>query len=809
MINTAITVPDLRTGEDSLDKIAVFYHIGQMGHWEEVYKEQMQLLVDSGLYDACDFVFCGINGIYGKKPLPHPGGPKVLFDYNENVELESDTLKRLWEFCRSNPDYRVLYIHTKGVTRDGWLGEVTTAWRHYLEYFNISKWQQCIEQLETHDTCGVQLTPEAGYDPLGEEYDAQPRYSTPYYDGNFWWANASYINKLDPQYLYTDDMPFLRGKGELWIGTAQPNAACLYKFDFEGNPYDNCDYRKELYMNERKAKIVMIAMFKNEASVLRRMLDSTLGHCDYYVMQNNGSTDGSDEIARNFLTENGLSGEVYDVEEGWVGFGWNRDHLIKYCQATDHGCDWILKMDCDEILEVDEDFDWSLLEDKSIASFHVPAVSGSCIYYRAWLWNASWKWAFHHDPCHETIYCTDPAVGEEFDRVNLPPSIRQIGFNEGQSWSVPTKFVSDALVLEEKMIREQTMLDNLYHFWYIGKSFADAYWCPTFPLGEEHRKEFARRCVFYFEQYVKQSHPNGPSRIDEMSYFACVCAADALRFLKEYERAIDMCQSAAPFAPERNDHLISMCFTYREQQDWQSMLTAAETMLNPERKCPFPQYISFIDRNQYVDTGPMPQQFYDEALGNIGNQTPLVPATSTTSRMFIVDNFYANPDAVREFALGVDYHEDLRWYKGLRSNQAYRNNKIKEAFEKVIGEPIQDWEQGFNGVFQLMKSNDPQVYHYDSQKWAAMIYLTPDAPTESGTRLHKSRTNGTRHRDEFDADVAFDGDFYDSTKFDIADAAGNVYNRLVIMDAGCFHSAGPYFGNTMETGRLTHLFFFD
>jgi glycosyltransferase involved in cell wall biosynthesis len=115
----------------------------------------------------------------------------------------------------------------------------------------------------------------------------------------------------------------------------------------------------------------MIAMFKNEASVLRRMLDSTLGFCDYYVMQNNGSTDGSDEIARQFLIENGLSGEVYVCEEGWQGFGWNRDHLIRYCQEkVNHGCDWILKMDCDEVLEVDDDFDWSPFYNTNTETHH-------------------------------------------------------------------------------------------------------------------------------------------------------------------------------------------------------------------------------------------------------------------------------------------------------------------------------------------------------------------------------------------------------------------------------------------------------
>jgi glycosyltransferase involved in cell wall biosynthesis len=107
----------------------------------------------------------------------------------------------------------------------------------------------------------------------------------------------------------------------------------------------------------KNAKIVMVAMFKNEAKVLRNMLNSVTKYIDFWVIQNNGSTDGSDQIVREWAEETGIPGVLYDVEEGWVGFGWNRDHLIRKCQSIDHGCDWILKMDCDETLEVDNDFD--------------------------------------------------------------------------------------------------------------------------------------------------------------------------------------------------------------------------------------------------------------------------------------------------------------------------------------------------------------------------------------------------------------------------------------------------------------------
>ena len=41
----------------------------------------------------------------------------------------------------------------------------------------------------------------------------------------------------------------------------------------------------------KKAKIVMITMFKNESRVLKRMLESCKPYVDYYVMQNTMLTD--------------------------------------------------------------------------------------------------------------------------------------------------------------------------------------------------------------------------------------------------------------------------------------------------------------------------------------------------------------------------------------------------------------------------------------------------------------------------------------------------------------------------------------
>ena len=570
----------------------------------------------------------------------------------------------------------------------------------------------------------------------------------------------------------------------------------------------------------KKSKIVMTAMFRNEASVMQKMLESCYKHIDFWVVQDNGSTDGTDNIVKDFFAEKKIPGYYYQVEEGWVGFGWNRDHLIQVCQSIDHGCDWILKMDCDETLEVDDDFDWSLLDDKTQHSFHIPAVQNGCVYYRAWMWNARMPWRFNHDPCHETSYCDIEGIGEQFNRFDLPLSFRQIGTTGGQSWTVPTKFISDALILEEKMIRENTMLTDAYHFWYIGKSYNDAYPSVAFPLGESQRKEYARRTIYYFQEFLDFTHDFSNTKkakhIDETAYMTLLLIGDANWYLGQKDSSVECYELAAQFAPERNDHLYLLAEKNKYLGNFKKMLEYTSIMMQPERTNPFPRYVNFIDKTLYHDGGDRIKNLHAEALSYVVEQEPkknIMPNFNINknyqSRMFIVDNFYENPDAIRQHALGMEFKEDIRYYKGLRTTTHFHPDGIKDAFEFIMGKKINDFDGGINGCFQITTANDPQVYHYDLQNWAAMIYLTPNAPIESGTRLHRSKINGTRHSSESDIDDAFAGGFLDSTKFDVTDSAANIYNRLVIMDAKCIHSAGQYFGQGREDGRLTHLFFFD
>lgn len=372
----------------------------------------------------------------------------------------------------------------------------------------------------------------------------------------------------------------------------------------------------------KTSKIVMITMFKNEAKTIRRMLESSYKYIDYWVFQDNGSTDGTPEVVRDFFEEHPVPGFIYQVDEGWVSFGWNRDHLLQTCLNTDHGCDWIMKMDCDEYMEVDDDFDWSIFNDTSIQSFHVPSIAPGITYYRAWIWNARMPWKFNHDLIHETISLEMDGIGENFQRVNLPKSFRHIGTNDGESYSSPTKYVSDALKLEEQLIRENTLLTDNYHFWYVGKSYFDAHFYNNFPLGKSQQEEYARRAVYYFYEYVCHNHEgyretSTPTRVDEFGYFAMYLCAHVSKELGDLETSIEFFNRAGKFCPRRNEHLVRLIEICLEQDDPTTAIGMLNYITTEERKNPFPEFMFLIDNNCYYDTGNYLEHLKNAAMEKI------------------------------------------------------------------------------------------------------------------------------------------------------------------------------------------------
>jgi hypothetical protein len=62
------------------------------------------------------------------------------------------------------------------------------------------------------------------------------------------------------------------------------------------------------------------------------------------------------------------------------------------------------------------------------------------------------------------------------------------------------------------------------------------------------------------------------------------------------------------------------------------------------------------------------------------------------NRFWVVDDFYNNPDQVREFALQQMYFND-GGYIGIRTRKQFLSDTIKSKFESIIGTPIKEWEE--------------------------------------------------------------------------------------------------------------------
>jgi hypothetical protein len=189
--------------------------------------------------------------------------------------------------------------------------------------------------------------------------------------------------------------------------------------------------------------------------------------------------------------------------------------------------------------------------------------------------------------------------------------------------------------------------------------------------------------------------------------------------------------------------------------------------------------------------------------------------------LIVVDNFYSDPDLIRDFAMKNLTYKPSNYHKGSRATDRFILDGTKEKFEEIIGRNITNWnhESYANGIFQYCTADQPIVYHIDTQQMAAVVFLTPNAPVNTGTSFYKSKVTGSFGFDENERmtevyEKTFKGtnkemNFYDDSHFEKVDEVGNVFNRLVIWDATRIHAASKYFGDDIENARFFHLFFFD
>jgi hypothetical protein len=202
---------------------------------------------------------------------------------------------------------------------------------------------------------------------------------------------------------------------------------------------------------------------------------------------------------------------------------------------------------------------------------------------------------------------------------------------------------------------------------------------------------------------------------------------------------------------------------------------------------------------------------------------------SQRPNIVVVDQFYQAPLDVRRRALRAAYGhpKDLTGWR----SEPYLPRGIKPRLERLLNVRISGWledqsSEAANGSFfcafaRGARAETPEV-HWDgpASMCAGVVYLTPDAPLDTGTSFWRHKATGLCTAPT-PADAARMGltvkDLEawierDSTKrlaFEEIDRIGNQFNRAVFFMPNLLHSATRHFGGGVHKGRLYQLFHFD
>jgi len=203
-----------------------------------------------------------------------------------------------------------------------------------------------------------------------------------------------------------------------------------------------------------------------------------------------------------------------------------------------------------------------------------------------------------------------------------------------------------------------------------------------------------------------------------------------------------------------------------------------------------------------------------------------------------IDDFYHNPDQIRNFALSLEYSKQPGNYPGLRTkplheiNPHFQNSFCSKLFSLFFNYDAELVEWNVTSYFQKIypyseDKNSPLNsgwYHEDSYgestAGAGVIYLNPYSNLDAGTTIGSIVPNCNINNEDYEwrnnlyAENPIDKKEYQhkiiehNSKFNKTVEFKNVYNRLILYDSSYWHKESNFFANETEP-RLTQIFFID
>lgn len=193
----------------------------------------------------------------------------------------------------------------------------------------------------------------------------------------------------------------------------------------------------------------------------------------------------------------------------------------------------------------------------------------------------------------------------------------------------------------------------------------------------------------------------------------------------------------------------------------------------------------------------------------------------------IIDDFFEDPHRVREAALGLTYppRPEGAGYPGRNANEALPLHGIENLVSDIVHERVTPATRLSHCRPRIALAGDEgqSNVHIDSCYWSAIVYLSLDEHARGGTHFFRHKGSGLDHAPVFPGEAERLGyknaaeatdeiwlrDGKDLSKWEERMMVPMKFNRLVLLRAYCWHTAGESFGDTNETGRLILPMFFD
>ena len=219
--------------QSHISPIYLYYHVCCIGQWKPVMERMLFKLKNSGLYSILSEIRCTILGEPSNlsDPIFQDSKIKIRFHSSDISLYERQGLNMMIDDANNEPDFIVLYMHSKGVRHLGHGDETfqqnVYQWCEYLSYFNIYNHITMLNELHT------------GANAIG--CNLQELGAPLHFSGNFWWSKSSHIKNL-PKIVDT-----YYNTPEFWVASIPGIYKCIWRSHI--NHYQT-SYLPEQYVNK-------------------------------------------------------------------------------------------------------------------------------------------------------------------------------------------------------------------------------------------------------------------------------------------------------------------------------------------------------------------------------------------------------------------------------------------------------------------------------------------------------------------------------------------------------------------------------